>query len=145
VALPEDMFAGENTALHHVGVICRSEAAADRLIGLTGLEERERGFVPQYEALCVFCGTPDSSYVELVIPSGGTLKDFNKGAGGLHHIAIAVPSLRDLQGKLKQAGIDLLEEEPVRGAGDFYCNFLSPVHTGGVIIEYVELDSPDSA
>src|SRR4051794_33687634 len=118
--LAESAFDGEETSLHHVGIVCRSESAADRLIRMTGLAERERGFVPQYEALCIFCGTPDASYVELVIPSGGTLKEFNKGAGGLHHIAIAVPSLRDVQEKLNAGGIDLLEEEPVRGAGDFY-------------------------
>jgi methylmalonyl-CoA/ethylmalonyl-CoA epimerase len=111
---------------------------------LTGLRERQRGYVPQYEALCIFCGTGGASDMELVIPSGGTLREFNKGAGGLHHIAIAVPSLRDLQRDLQGDGIELLEDEPVRGAGDFYCNFLSPVHTGGVIVEYVELD-PSSA
>jgi hypothetical protein len=142
VALAGELFEGHETSLHHVGIVSRSEAAADRLIRFTGLEERHRGFVPQYEALCIFCGGGDAGDVELVIPSGGTLKEFNKGAGGLHHVAIAVPSLGDLQERLRKTGVELLEEEPVRGAGDFYCNFLSPVHTGGVIIEYVELDHP---
>jgi methylmalonyl-CoA/ethylmalonyl-CoA epimerase len=140
VALSGDLFDGSETSFHHVGIVCRSEAAADRLIRFTGLSEEQRGFVPQYESLCIFCRQGDESYVELVVPSGGNLRDFNKGAGGLHHVAIAVPSLRDLQRRLQEAGIDLLEDEPVRGAGAFYCNFLSPVHTGGVIIEYVELD-----
>jgi methylmalonyl-CoA/ethylmalonyl-CoA epimerase len=128
------------TSLHHVGIICRSEEAAAKLIELTGMAEQHRGVVDAYESLCVFCGTPEGALVELVIPSGGDLTKFNRGAGGLHHVAIAVPNLRELGAELSERGISLLEEEPVRGAGDFWCNFLSPVHTGGVLIEYVELD-----
>jgi methylmalonyl-CoA/ethylmalonyl-CoA epimerase len=107
---------------------------------LSGMAEQHRGVVQAYESLCIFCGTGEGGLVELVIPSGGDLAKFNRGAGGLHHIAIAVPDLRELGSELTKRGNSLHEEEPVRGAGDFWCNFLSPVHTGGVLIEYVELD-----
>lgn len=130
---------GQGT-LHHVGIICPSEVAADRLMGLLGLEERYRGHVPQYHALCIFCG--GGGDVELVIPSQGKLREFNGGVGGLHHVAIAVPSLRELEKELLGTGISLLEPEPVRGAGDFNFNFVSPIFTGGVIVEFVELDAP---
>jgi hypothetical protein len=123
-----------------VGIICRSEAAAAQLIAFTGLEERHRGYVPNYHSLCIFCGTGVGADVELVVPSDGTLREFNRGVGGLHHVAIAVPSLRELATALEGERISLLEPEPVRGAGSFYCNFLSPVYTGGVTIEFVELD-----
>ncbi len=33
----------------------------------------------------------------------------------------------------------LLEPEPVKGAGPFLCNFLSPIYTRGITIEFVEL------
>ena len=36
-------------------------------------------------------------------------------------------------------GIRFIEPEPVKGAGDFLCNFLVPSATRGVITEYVEL------
>jgi catechol 2,3-dioxygenase-like lactoylglutathione lyase family enzyme len=135
-----DIFSGRQTTLHHVGIICRSEDAAAQLMGLLGLQERYRGYVPTYQALCIFCGKGEGGDVELVIPSGGTLGEFNRGLGGLHHVAIAVPSLSDLERALTEAGIKLLEDEPVRGAGAFNCNFVSPVYTGGVTIEFVELD-----
>ena len=140
-----DIFRGQQNSLHQVGVICRSEAAATQLMRLMGLEERYRGYVPIYEALCIFCGRGDGGDVELVVPSGGKLRAFNSGVGGIHHIAIAVPSLSELQHGLRQAGISLLEPEPVRGAGSFYCNFVSPIFTGGVILEFVELDPAVSA
>jgi methylmalonyl-CoA/ethylmalonyl-CoA epimerase len=127
--------------LHHVGIIARSEAAAERVMALLGLKEHRRGYVPKYEALCIFCGGADGPDVEFVIPSGGRLKEFNRGAGGLHHIALAVPDLTQLADELAAEDIALLEETPVRGAGDFVLNFLSPVYTDGVTVEFVELDS----
>jgi methylmalonyl-CoA/ethylmalonyl-CoA epimerase len=130
---------GRQGSFHHVGIICPSEAAADRLMRLLGLEERHRGHVPQYHALCIFCGS-GSGDIELVVPSQGKLREFNGGVGGLHHIAITVPSLSDLEQELEHVGISLLEPEPVRGAADFNFNFVSPIFTAGVIVEFVELD-----
>ena len=40
---------------------------------------------------------------------------------------------------LAARGIRLLENEPVRGAGNFICNFLAPAYTRGIIVEYVQL------
>ncbi len=67
------------------------------------------------------------------------MERFNKGAGGLHHIALQVPSLVDLAKALEAEGMKLLEPEPVKGAGPFLCNFLSPIYTRGITIEFVEL------
>ncbi|MGO9906008.1 MAG: hypothetical protein ACLPY3_09835, partial [Solirubrobacteraceae bacterium] len=59
-------------------------------------------------------------------------------AGGLHHIAVEVEGIDAVTGELGRRGISLLESSPVRGAGDFLCNFLSPAYTGGVIVEFIE-------
>lgn len=139
-----DIFRGQEAYLHHVGIISRSEAAAAQLMGLIGLEERYRGYVPRYHALCIFCGRGDRADVEFVIPTEGKLREFNRGIGGLHHIAIAVPILADIEQKLRQAGIPPLEPESVRGAGSFNFNFVSPIFTGGVIVEFVEIDGTSS-
>jgi methylmalonyl-CoA/ethylmalonyl-CoA epimerase len=125
--------------LHHVGVVCPSERHAKRLMRLLGVRERSRGEVPEYEALCIFSAGVQGSAVEFVIPRGGKLAAFNGGAGGLHHIAIAVPSLADLTTELSERNISLLERKPVRGAENFICNFLPPVFAGGVIVEFIEM------
>lgn len=125
--------------LHHVGIICPSERHAQRLMRLLGVRERSRGDVPEYEALCIFSGGTQGSALEFVVPRGGKLATFNGGAGGLHHIAIAVPSLADLTLELSTRNISLLEREPVRGSENFICNFLPPIFSGGVIVEFVEL------
>jgi methylmalonyl-CoA/ethylmalonyl-CoA epimerase len=107
-------------------------------MALLGLEEEYRGFVPQYEALCIFTAGNGGSPVELVVPSGGVLAEYNRGVGGLHHVALVVDSLAEVAEELAGRGIRLLETEPVKGAGNFLCNFLPPEFTRGVIVEYVE-------
>jgi methylmalonyl-CoA/ethylmalonyl-CoA epimerase len=125
--------------LHHVGIVSPSEEEAMALMALLGLAEDYRGFVPQWSALCIFTKPNGASPIEFVVPDGGPLARFNKGAGGLHHIALQVPDLDALAARLEAEDMKLLESEHVKGAGDFLCNFLSPVYTRGVTIEFVQL------
>jgi methylmalonyl-CoA/ethylmalonyl-CoA epimerase len=128
-----------NPPLHHVGIVQPSEQDALALMNLLGLEEDYRGFVEQWSATCIFTKKLNGSPIEFVIPSGGPLERFNKGAGGLHHIALQVPDLEKLTRGLEAQGMKLLETSPVKGAGNFLCNFLSPVYTRGLIVEFVQL------
>ncbi|MEO8812428.1 MAG: VOC family protein, partial [Caulobacteraceae bacterium] len=80
--------------LHHVGIVQPTEAEALAMMALLGLEEDYRGFVPQWRALCIFTRAAGRSPIEFVVPDGGPLAAFNKGAGGLHHIALQVPDIR---------------------------------------------------
>ena len=129
----------QSRLMHHVGIVQPSEADAMALMSLMGLEEDYRGFVPQWRALCIFTKAQGGSPIEFVVPDGGPLEKFNKGAGGLHHIALQVPSLDDLAAALAREDMKLLEAEHVKGAGNFLCNFLSPVYTRGITIEFVQL------
>jgi methylmalonyl-CoA/ethylmalonyl-CoA epimerase len=124
--------------LHHVGVVAPSEQQASALMALLGLEEAYRGFVEAYSANCIFTVGNGGSPLELVVPEGGVLADFNRGAGGLHHIALEVESLAAVTAALGERGITLLETEPVRGAGNFLCNFLPPAYTRGTIVEFIQ-------
>jgi methylmalonyl-CoA/ethylmalonyl-CoA epimerase len=96
--------------------------------------------VPEFECWCIFCVAPAGQpAVELVVPTGGSLARFNRGAGGLHHYAFETPDIRKLQRDFAARDIAMLHAEPVKGAGNFLCNFLSPVATRGVLVEYVQL------
>ena len=124
--------------LHHVGIVVPYEEHAARLMTLLGLDEAYRGYVEAYKAECIFTVGHGGSPLELVVPRGGVLVEFNRGVGGLHHIALAVPDIRQKATDLAARGIELLEREPVRGAGNFLCNFLPPAQTRGVIVEFIE-------
>ena len=128
--------------LHHVGIVQASEADALALMALLGLEEDFRGYVESWSALCIFTKPLGASPIEFVIPNGGPLERFNKGAGGLHHVALQVDDLEALSRKLAAKDMPLLEAKAVKGAGDFICNFLSPAYTRGIIVEFVQLLPP---
>lgn len=126
--------------LHHVGVVQPDWDAARAFMELFGHVEDFRGYVPEFECWCLFCvALPDQPAVELVVPTGGSVARFNRGTGGLHHYAFETPDLRALQQDLAARDIAMTWPEPVKGAGDFLCNFLSPIATRGVIVEYVQI------
>jgi catechol 2,3-dioxygenase-like lactoylglutathione lyase family enzyme len=124
--------------LHHVGIVQPSEDEARNLMTLLNLEEDYRGYVPTWSALCIFTKPLGASPLEFVVPDGGPLVRFNKGLGGLHHVAFEVDDLEQLARDLAVDGIKLLEPQAVKGAGEFLCNFLSPVYTRGLTVEYVQ-------
>ena len=135
---PEVPLVGQRP-LHHVGIVQMSEEEARDMMVLLGLEEDYRGFVPQWSALCIFTKPLGASPIEFVIPDGGPLARFNGGFGGLHHIALQVPDLDAVARELAAQEMKLLQPEHVKGAGPFLCNFLSPIYTRSVQVEFVQL------
>ena len=125
--------------MHHVGIIQPSEEEAIALMALLGLKEDYRGYVETWRALCIFTKTEGATPIEFVIPNGGPLAKFNKGLGGLHHIALTVKSLDAVRERVEQQDMKLLNEEHVKGAGPFFCNFLSPIFTRSILVEFIEL------
>ncbi len=120
--------------------------AAKAYMEVFGHTEDYRGYVPEFECWCLFCSAPDGGpAIELVVPTGGSLARFNRGAGGLHHYGFQTRDIRALQRAFAEREVTMLQPEPVRGAGNFLCNFLSPVATRGVLVEYVQLLDKRSA
>ena len=127
------MFHGK---LHHVGVIVPDAQRVEELCRLCGVTPGRRQYVPEYQADCIFSHGPGAA-IEFIIPGGGKLAKFNNGNGGLHHIAIEVEDLKAATADLAGDGVRLLEESPV-DAGALWINFLPPIFSRGVIIEYVQ-------
>ncbi len=126
--------------LHHVGIIMRNERMMQQFMRLMGLSEDYRGYVPQWHALCIFARpVPGASPIEFVIADDGPLKSFNKGVGGVHHVAFEVPDLRAAMAEHVAEGLRFLSPEPVRGAGRLLCNFIEPAYTGNALVELVEV------
>ncbi len=122
--------------LHHVSIIVPDDERVAELAKLFGLELGRRQYVAQYEADCIFT-TGEHGIIEFIIAKSGKLSRFNKGMGGLHHIAIAVPDLEVAKRELATQGIPFLENRPV-DAGPISINFVEPAYTRGVIVEYVQ-------
>jgi methylmalonyl-CoA epimerase len=80
-------------------------------------------------------------HVELIAPLGpetGVGKFLASRGPGLHHVAYAVDDIDDVLGKLKDAGIELIDREARVGIRNSRVAFLHPRSTGGVLTEIVE-------
>ncbi len=66
------------------------------------------------------------------------LTEFNKGRGGLHHIAFEVKDVEASRREFEAAGMEMLETEAVEGAGGILVNFLRPRYGMGVLVEFVQ-------
>lgn len=131
---------GDPPKLHHVGLVLPDMAAAEDYIERFGHPEDYRGFVAPFHCWCIFLAAPPGqAQVELVVPEGGPLAKFNKGAGGIHHHAYEVADIRETQARLAERDMRLIEPEAVKGAGNFLCNFLHPAATRGLIVELVQM------
>lgn len=61
---------------------------------------------------------------------------------GLHHLAFEVADAEATMERLRNAGFDLLSEEPQEGADDKRIFFVHPKQTHGVLIEFCESTTP---
>ena len=78
------------------------------------------------------------SKIELVaaINTGSPISKYlSKNKEGIHHVAFAVEDIQKEMERLKQEGIQLLNEFPKKGADNKLVCFLHPKDTNGVLIE----------
>ena len=89
----------------------------------------------------VFLDFDGDGYVELLEPveDGTTIGRYmeNEG-GGIHHVAFATDDIEAALETTRDAGVDLIDEEPRDGAWGHDVAFLHPKDTGGALIEFVE-------
>ena len=81
------------------------------------------------------------SEVELLQPTtetSGMAKYMAKRGPGLHHICFEVDDIEATLAQLKEQGIQLINEEPVLGAGGKQVAFVHPKSSSGVLIELSE-------
>ena len=104
-----------------------------------GLAEEYRGYVEPWHSWCIFTA-PEAggTAIELVVAAAGPLLKFNRGIGGVHHFAYEIDNFAEAEAWCEERDLRLLEPEPIKGAGDFWCNFIHPLSTRGMQIELVQ-------
>jgi methylmalonyl-CoA/ethylmalonyl-CoA epimerase len=88
------------------------------------------------------------SDVELLQPlddQSGVARFLQKRGPGLHHICFEVEDIKATLGRLKEAGVPLIDEEPTIGTGGKKIAFIHPKGTGGVLVELYELTPEEPA
>ncbi len=127
--------------IDHIGV------ATDDLEGALALYEQTLGMSLAHRETVESQGVEAAlldvgdGHVELLQPLGPDTpigKYLEKRGPGLHHVAYAVGDIEEVLDKLKDAGIELIDDEPRIGIRDSRVAFVHPRSTGGVLTEIVQ-------
>jgi methylmalonyl-CoA/ethylmalonyl-CoA epimerase len=110
---------------------------ADLYTGLLGCEVAHEETFDGREVVFLNLG---NGYFELLEPrDGGPVASYLDNNGpGLHHLAVATGDIEAGLDRAREAGVDLVDEEPRDGAWGHEVAFLHPASTGGVLLELVE-------
>lgn len=124
--------------LHHAGIATRE---LDSLVFLfEDLLDAAVAHEERFDGMAVAFLDLGNGYLELLEPvDGGTVADYLDDHGpGIHHLAFETDDVDAALERASERGVDLVDEEPRRGAWDHEVAFLHPASTGGVLVEYVQ-------
>jgi len=76
--------------------------------------------------------------IESTDPNGPIAKFIERRGEGIHHIALEVDNIEDALKKLKERGVQVIDEKPRIGAHKMKIAFLHPKSTKGVLLELCE-------
>jgi methylmalonyl-CoA/ethylmalonyl-CoA epimerase len=127
--------------IDHIGVATDDlEGALSLYEGTFGMPVAHRESVESQGVEAVLLDVGEG-HVELLRPLGPDTpvgKYLEKTGPGLHHVAYAVADIDEVLGRLKAAGVELIDAEPRQGIRDSRVAFLHPKATGGVLTEIVQ-------
>jgi methylmalonyl-CoA/ethylmalonyl-CoA epimerase len=127
--------------IDHIGVAVEDiDAAIDLYAGSFAMREQHRETVEEQgvEAVLLEVGDGHVELIRPLSPDSGVGKFIAKNGPGLHHVAYATDDIDSTLGKVREAGLRLIDEEPRTGIRNSRVAFLHPRSTGGVLTELVE-------
>lgn len=126
--------------IDHVGIAVESIAEARKTYEALGLEVEAIEEVPQEKVRVAMIRCGDSR-IELLEPTAddSPIATFLARRGpGMHHLCLRSDDVRADDRRLRDDGFRVLRDEPTRGAGGCWVQFVHPKSTGGVLLELSE-------
>ena len=127
--------------IDHIGVAVKNLNEAMRMYreGL-GLEIEGTEEVKEQRVKVAFIpvGETRIELIESTDPNGVIAKFIERRGEGIHHIALEVDHIEEALQKLKERGVQLIDEKPRIGAHGMKIAFLHPRSTKGVLLELCE-------
>jgi methylmalonyl-CoA epimerase len=123
--------------IDHVGIAVASIAEARKMYEALGLHVEEIEEVPHegVRVALIPCGESRIELLEPMSDDSPVAKFLARRGPGVHHICLASDDVRADDGRLREAGFQVLRPEPTRGAGGCWVQFVHPKSTGGVLLE----------
>jgi methylmalonyl-CoA/ethylmalonyl-CoA epimerase len=106
-----------------------------------GMELAHVEDVPAEKSMVAFLPVGGSE-VELVKPTtddSGLARYLEKRGPGMHHVCLEVDDIEGMLKRLKEQGVQLINETPVTGSGGKKYAFIHPKSANGVMVELYEL------
>lgn len=126
------------THIEHIGIAVKDLKGAiahyERLLGTPCYAVEE---VADQKVRTAFfkVGETKIELLESTAPDGPIGKFIEKKGEGIHHIAFAVDDLPGALRQVQEAGVQLIDAQPRKGAEGLQIAFLHPKSTGGVLTE----------
>jgi len=130
--------------IEHLGIAVRDLSKAQEVFNLLLNKEPYKMESVEREKVNTLFYELGESKIELLESTAedGTISKFIEKRGeGFHHVAIAVDDIVFEMTRLKNAGFELLSDEPKTGADNKLICFLHPRSTGGLLIELCQDDN----
>ena len=127
--------------IDHLGIAVKDIANAEALFqDVLGLKLSGTETVEEQKVNTAIFSIKDVGVelLESTSPDGPIAKYIEKRGEGIQHLAIQVDNLENSIGELKAKGIQLIDEQPRKGASGTRIAFLHPKSTFGILIELIE-------
>ncbi|TVP81429.1 MAG: methylmalonyl-CoA epimerase [Puniceicoccaceae bacterium] len=129
------------TNIDHIGIAVNSlEASIKYYEDALGLHCHGREEVASQKVKTAFfeAGEVHIELLEPTSPESPIARFLEKNGEGIHHIAFATDDIAGQLEKASEAGIRLIHEVPIDGAGNKLVAFLHPKSTHGVLTEFCQ-------
>lgn len=130
------------TQIDHIAVVVEDiEGALGFWRDALGIEMSHIEEVPSEKSQVAFLPVGDSE-IELVRPTddeSGLARYLEKRGPGMHHVCLEVDDIEAMLSRLKDKGIQLINETPVTGSGGKKYAFIHPKSAYGVLVELYQL------
>jgi methylmalonyl-CoA/ethylmalonyl-CoA epimerase len=124
--------------LEHIGIAVKDLATSNALFEqLLGTSPYKEEMVASEHVNTSFFQTGEAKIelLEASHPDSAIAKYLEKKPEGLHHVAFEVDDIYAEMERLRQAGFQLLNAEPKRGADNKLVCFIHPKSANGVLLE----------
>jgi methylmalonyl-CoA epimerase len=138
------MKSGKTESLYHVAIAVRNIAEVEKLYQTAlGLKVTHREVVEDQGVRSSMLEPEDGGTpIELIEPlsdSSPISKFLEKRGEGIHHICFTVDNIELALKRLKEEGVQLIDESPRPGAYGARVAFIHPKAMNGVLIELAEM------
>jgi methylmalonyl-CoA/ethylmalonyl-CoA epimerase len=130
------------TKINHIAIVVPDlEEGTGFWADALGLQVSKIENVPEQQVRVAFLPI-GSSNIELLEPtndSSGVARYLQKKGPGLHHICLEVENIAETLERLKDANVQLIDEQPRAGHNGLKLAFIHPKATGGTLVELYQL------